>query len=73
MIAADGICLPNAKLSGSSYRQDGSDGFLFCRHRNIPRSWCSTPRAEEDGKMKNMMIGVDLAKAVFQVHAPFDR
>jgi len=48
--------------------KDGVVAALPRRHRNVPRSWCSTPRAEEDGEMKNMMIGVDLAKNVFQVH-----
>jgi len=38
------------------------------RHRNVPRLWCSTLREKEDGETKDMMIGVDRAKAVFQIH-----
>jgi transposase len=51
-------------------RQGFSDGVVAAlprRHRNVPKSWCSTPRKQEDGDLKDTMIGVDLAKNVFQV------
>jgi hypothetical protein len=32
------------------------------RHRNVPELWCSQPQSGEDGKMKDTMIVVDLAK-----------
>jgi len=41
---------------------------LSRRHRNVPSWWCFTPQIEEDGKMMDIMIGVDLAKSVFQLH-----
>lgn len=31
------------------------------RHRNVPESWCLQPQHGEDGDMKDMMIGGDLA------------
>ena len=34
----------------------------------MPRSWCQEPHDGEDGEMNDMMIGVDLAKNVFQIH-----
>ena len=48
--------------------RDGVVAALPRRHRNVPRSWCSTPRKGEDGEMKDTMIGVDLAKNVFVLH-----
>ncbi|MBQ2259990.1 MAG: hypothetical protein II336_01315, partial [Loktanella sp.] len=55
-------------FSAWALMRDGMVAALPRRHRNVPKSWCSTPRKEEDGEMKDMMIGVDLAKNVFQVH-----
>ena len=38
---------------GNPFRQAAEDGMVAAlprRHRNVPRSWCSTPREGEDGK-----------------------
>ena len=47
---------------------DGMVAALPRRHRNVPRLRCLRPQNGEDGEMNDMMIGVDLAKNVFQAH-----
>ncbi len=49
--------------------QDGVVAVLPSRHRNMPRCRGCSPQDGEDGKMKDTMIGVDLAKNVFVLHA----
>ena len=48
---------------------DGVVAALFRRHRDVPKRWSSRPQAERTATMdKDRMIGVDLAKRVFQLH-----
>jgi hypothetical protein len=44
---------------------DGMVAALPRRHRNVPRMWCESHKNGEDGKMKDTIIGVDLAKEGF--------
>lgn len=55
----DGPAWPSAEADCTSVCQrvhqaaeDGMVAALPRRHRNVPRSWCSTPRKGEDGKWK---------------------
>jgi transposase len=48
--------------------QDGMVVALPGRYHNVPRLWCCKPRSGEDGEVKDTIIGVNLAKRVFQVH-----
>src|SRR6056297_1052019 len=47
---------------------DGVVAALPRRHRSVPSLWCCSHEAEKGDKMKDTMIGVDLAKSVFHAH-----
>lgn len=47
---------------------DGVVAALPRRHRSVPSLWCCSHEAEKGEKMKDTMIGVDLAKSVFHAH-----
>ena len=49
-------------------RADGMVAALRRRHRSVPRSWCSKPQNGEEFDLRDTIIGVDLAKCVFQLH-----
>ena len=60
---------PPAPAAGLGVVADGVVAALFRRHRNVPKRWCSEPQAEGTATVtKDTMIGVDLAKRVFQLH-----
>ncbi|SEO32617.1 hypothetical protein SAMN04489859_10699 [Paracoccus alcaliphilus] len=47
---------------------DGMVAALPNRHRNVPALEAQPSPTGKDGKMNDMIVGVDLAKTVFQLH-----